>query len=299
MMIAGLALTALLTAQEGQGDEALAAAREALAAAAGLGLIPSQDGRPPAPPKDVAAAYRTLVDDASLAAGSSILRFRKAVLALDRKNDERSDAVARDDARFEAALAELAVEPALLDRLVSVSKQLRAAADAAKRSLEGRSIAQAAFAGRVAETARAGGAAPGSLAEETLRKLAGMRDCAVLAEALEERKGRPDGASWAKSAVGGKAQALLDSMLAAALTSTVEPIGGKHTVVVTVGGRKRILGNVPSNVADAQTREYAADQIADLILRGEKDSGRLSVVLASVTGLDSADGAAEIDSLLK
>jgi hypothetical protein len=130
----------------------------------------------------------------------------------------------------------------------------------------------------------------GTLAAATMRQLAASGDYANLDAMFEARKAKPDGAEWVKSAAGQKAAAELEAMRAAAQSTKVETVDGKTVISVMVNGEKKVFKNVPANVAtDQGAVDYTADQIADLILRGSKETGKYQGALDALGGKVPAD----------
>lgn len=122
---------------------------------------------------------------------------------------------------------------------------------------------------------------PQSLAAEVIRKLESTMDYGGL-QALYEHHRRQDGDSWIHSARGRRMWAILEDFRTTAATAQVEFVKDRPTVTVTVNGRKRVLKNAPTS-SDQATREYVADQIADLILREFRDGGLIPFDLPPAT----------------
>lgn len=125
-------------------------------------------------------------------------------------------------------------------------------------------------------------AAPESLAAEVMRKLEKSPKYREL-QALYETHRRQNGDAWMmQSARGRRMWAMLEHLRTTAATVQVELIQGRPTVSVTIYGRKRVLVNMPIST-DQHTIDYAAGQIADLILRDLHDKGRLPIDRPGVT----------------
>ena len=283
--------------------------------------------------------FRLLLDERgeSKGGGTAVLRFRRAVFALNAELGRRGDSntvvlrrmgkvlpnvndftpglsnnyvyvagkdAVLDDVKFGRMLESLvgagdpsaldAAAPradALLDRvdigvrnlLAIRASQVEQIVTAAKTRLGKKTITQLEVSARAAEAVKDMPA--DSLPAAVLQRLAETPQYARLDSLYENRK-RREGDVWVNSTAGQAMAAARDNLKAAALSATIEEVGGQKAVVFTQDGRKKRLRSlVPDNVeGDPAVRADAAAIISRLIIEGLPTDAKFQAARAAIRG---------------